>query len=100
MSPGNADLIRPIYEQWGRGEWRMDFEGYDPHMEWGYSDEFLPDIAGVYEDHRDPNPRLRTWLSDWDDWRVEAEDYLEIGDFVVVLTRYSGKGKRSGVQID
>jgi hypothetical protein len=40
MAPGNADLIRPIYEDWGRGNWRHRFEVYDPHMEWGWSDEF------------------------------------------------------------
>jgi uncharacterized protein len=99
MAPGNADLIRPIYEEWARGNWRSTFEVYDDHMEWGWSDEF-PDIAGVWEDHRDPNPRLRTWLSGWETWRVEADDYLEIGDFVVVLASYRGRGKTSGVEVD
>jgi ketosteroid isomerase-like protein len=67
-------------------------------MEWGWSDEF-PDLGGVQQDTRNPNPRLRTWLSGWDDWRIAAEDYLEIGDDVVVLTRYEGRGKGSGLEI-
>jgi uncharacterized protein len=96
--PGNADLIRPIYEEWGRGNWRTRFEVYHPNMEWGWSDEF-PGLGGVYEDHEDPNPRLRSWLSPWDHWRVQAEDYLELGNHVVVLTTYHGRGKGSGVQI-
>jgi hypothetical protein len=74
MAPGNGDLIRPIYEEWGRGNWRPRFDVYHPHMEWGWSDEF-PGLAGVYDDRRDPNPRLRTWLSAWEDWRVEVDDY-------------------------
>jgi hypothetical protein len=40
MAPGNADLIRPIYEEWSRGSWRPRFDVYHPHMEWGWSDEF------------------------------------------------------------
>jgi ketosteroid isomerase-like protein len=67
-------------------------------MEWGWSDEF-PDLDGVRQDTRNPNPRLHAWLSGWDDWRIVAEDYLEFGDSVVVLTRYEGRGKGSGLEI-
>lgn len=74
------------------------FQVYHPHMEWGWSDEF-PGLAGVYEDRRDPNPRLRSWLSEWEHWRIEADDYLELGDHVIVLTSYHGRGKGSGVEI-
>jgi uncharacterized protein len=98
MAPGNAELIRPIYEEWSRGNWRPRFDVYDPHMEWGWSDEF-PGLAGVYEDHRDPNPRLHSWLKEWEYWRVEADDYLELGDHVVVLASYHGQGKGSGADI-
>ena len=98
MVPGNADLIRPIYEEWGRGNWRPSFDVYHPNMEWGWSDEF-PGLAGVYEDHEDPNPRLLAWLSGWEHWRAEADEYLEFGDHVVVLATYHGRGRGSGVEI-
>jgi ketosteroid isomerase-like protein len=98
MAPGNADLIRPIYEEWGRGNWRPSFDVYHPNMEWGWSDEF-PGLAGVYEDHEDPNPRLLAWLSGWEHWRAEADEYLEFGDHVVVLATYHGRGRGSGVEI-
>jgi ketosteroid isomerase-like protein len=98
MAPGNADLIRPIYDEWSRGNWRPHFDVYAPDMEWGWSDEF-PGLAGVYRDSENPNPRLQTWLSEWDHWRAEAEEYLEIDDYVVVLARYRGRGRGSGVEI-
>jgi uncharacterized protein len=99
MALGNADLIRPIYEEWGRGNWRPRFEVYDPEMEWGWSDEF-PGLGGVYRDARDPNPRLQMWLSEWENWRAEADEYLEVGDQVVVLARYYGRGKGSGIELE
>lgn len=99
MVSRNVDLIRPIYEEWGRGNWRSNFDVYDPEMEWGWSSEFL-DLGGVFKDHRDPNPRLRTWLTGWDFWRAEADEFLEIGDHVVVLASYHGRGKESGVEIE
>ena len=98
MTPGNADLIRPIYEEWSRGNWRLRFEIYDACMEWGWSDEF-PGLAGVYEDPADPNPRLQAWLSEWEHWRAEADEYLEFGNQVVVLASYHGRGRGSGVEI-
>ena len=99
MATGNADLIRPIYEEWGRGNWRSYFDVYDPEMEWGWSSEFLG-LGGVCRDDRDPNPRLRTWLKGWDYWRAEADEFLEVGDYVVVLTTYHGRGRESGVEIE
>ena len=99
MAPDNADLIRPIYEEWSRGNFVPGFDVYDPHMEWGWSDEF-PGLDGVFEDRRDPNPRLHSWLSEWEHWRVEADDYLELGDHVVVLASYHGRGKGSGVEVN
>jgi uncharacterized protein len=98
LAPSNVDLIRPIYEEWGRGNWRPRFDVYDPNMEWGWSDEF-PGLAGVYEDHEDPNPRLVAWLSGWEHWRAEADEFLEFGDHVVVLATYHGRGRGSGVEI-
>ena len=98
MPPSNVDLVRPIYEEWGRGNWRPRFDVYHTNMKWGWSDEF-PELAGVYEDREDPNPRLLAWLSEWEHWRAEAEEYLEFGNHVVVLARYHGRGKRSGVEI-
>lgn len=94
----NVDRVRPIYEEWGAGNLKPRFDVYDAEMEWGWSDEF-PDLGGVIRDTRNPNPRLRSWLSGWDCWRIEAEDYLEFGDWVVVLTSYIGRGKGSGVEI-
>lgn len=57
--------------------------------------------AGHFPELRDsdPNPRLRSWLSEWEHWRIEADDYLELGDHVIVLTSYHGRGKGSGVEI-
>jgi uncharacterized protein len=98
VPPGNVDLIRPIYEDWGRGNWRPRFDVYHQNMEWGWSDEF-PGLAGVFEDHDDPNPRLVAWLSGWEHWRAEADEFLEFGDHVVVLATYHGRGRGSGVEI-
>ena len=99
MSEPNIEALRPVYAEWSQGNWRPRFDLYAPDMEWGWSDEF-PGLAGVYRDPKLRNERLVEWLSPWDDWRCEAEDYVSSGDFVVVLTRYTGRGKGSQVEVD
>jgi ketosteroid isomerase-like protein len=97
MTPGNADLVRPIYEEWGRGNWRPRFDVYDQH---GVGlVRRVPRARGRLRGPRGPKPRLRAWLNGWEDWRAEADDFLEIGDYVIVLASYYGRGKGSGVEI-
>jgi ketosteroid isomerase-like protein len=95
----NVEALRPVYEEWGRGNWQPRFDVYDPEMEWGWSEEF-PGLAGVSADPELRSRRLREWLSPWQDWRCEAEEFVVAGACVVVLTRYSGRGKESGVSVD
>lgn len=93
----NIELVRPIYESWGVGDWSAGPELYGPGMVWSWSDDF-PDIAGVY--HRpEENKALRSWLSGWERWRCEAEDFLASDDRVVVFTRYRG-GSRDGMELE
>jgi uncharacterized protein len=95
----NIEALRPVYAEWGRGNWTPRFDVYADDMEWGWSDEF-PDLEGVSPDPELRSRRLRSWLSPWDEWRCDAEDYVASGEFVVVLTRYSGRGKESGANVD
>jgi hypothetical protein len=99
MADQNIEAIRCIYEEWGRGNFTPKFDLYSPDLEWGWSDEF-PGLAGVYHDPAERSERLHEWLSPWEHWRIVAEDYIAHGDLVVVLARYTGRGKGSGVEVD
>ena len=65
----------------------------------GWSSEF-PGLAGVYRDPAERNARLREWLSPWEHWRCEVEEFVQHGDYVVVIARYRGRGKGSGAEVD
>jgi len=99
MVRSNPEALREVYEHWGRGDWAPRFAVYADDFEWGWSSDF-PGLAGVYPDNETPSSRLRSWLSPWEHWECEAEEYVEDGDTVVVLTRYRGRGKGSGVSVD
>ena len=92
--------LRQVYAEWGRGNFRPRFDVYADDMVWGWSEEF-PGLRGVSSDTpEEGSRRLREWLSQWKDWRCEAEEFIATGDFVVVLARYTGHGKESDVAVD
>ena len=95
----SLDAIQHVYDEWSRGNWRPKFEVYDDGMEWGWSDEF-PGLGGVFYDPAERNDRLYEWLSGWENWRCEAEDYVVQGEHVVALCRYSGRGRGSGAEVE
>jgi ketosteroid isomerase-like protein len=93
------EALRRVYDEWGRGNFRPKFDFYDDEMEWGWSYDFLG-LEGVYHDPAERNQRLYDWLTGWEDWRCEAQEFIAHGDHVVVLCRYHGRGRGSGAQVD
>jgi ketosteroid isomerase-like protein len=92
----NVELVRSIYAAWERGDY-SSAEWADPEIEWVFPDGPDPGswrgLAGVKEASRD-------FMSAWENHRAEPEGYRELDDErVLVLVRYSGRGRRSGVEL-
>jgi hypothetical protein len=97
MGSANLDLVRSIYADQARGDFTS--------AEWAH-----PDIEYVFADGPSPGTWIgvaamtqawREFLSAWADIRVEAEGYRQLDDErVLVLTRSSGRGKASQIELD
>ncbi len=92
----NLDLVRSIFADWERGDWSS--------AEWAH-----PEIEFDIADGPEPGVRIGVaamaeswleWLSAWEDYRIQAEEYRELDEErVLVLNRYGGRGKTSGLEI-
>ena len=86
----NLELVRSIFADWKRG----DFSSTDwahPEIEYVFTDGPAPGtwtgLAGMEEASRD-------WVSAWEDWHAEAEEYRELDDErVLVLYRFGNATK-------
>jgi ketosteroid isomerase-like protein len=92
----NLDLVRSIFESWERGDW-SSADWADPEIEFVTADGPTPGswrgLAGMAEGGRD-------FLSAWEGIRLAADEYRELDDErVLVLVQYSGRGKRSGLEM-
>jgi ketosteroid isomerase-like protein len=92
----NLDLVRSIYAAIGRGDY-TSAEWADPKIEYVVADG--PD-PGSLTGRDGLVQAMRSLFSALEDIRAEAEEYRELdAERVLVLTRLSGRGKTSGVQI-
>jgi ketosteroid isomerase-like protein len=96
MSQENVDLVRSIRAAHDRGDFGSA-EWAHPEIELVIVDGPAPGswkgLSGLAEG-------WRGFLSAWEDFRGDAEEYRELdGERVLVLSRRTGRGKTSGLEL-
>ncbi len=96
MASENLDLVRSIYAAWERGDFGS-VEWAHPEIEFVIADGPEPGtwmgLAGMAEG-------MRSWISAWSYWRVEADEYRELdAERVLVLSHNIMRGKTSGLEL-
>jgi ketosteroid isomerase-like protein len=98
MSRRNLEIVRGIYERWGRGDFRAGPDFYDPGVEFVLRPEF-PD-AGTYRGLDEIRRYMREdFLADLMDATIVGEEYLDAGDRVVVRVNQVATGSESGARV-
>ena len=95
MPDRNVQIVKEIYDAWERGDF-SSVDWADPEV------EFL--IPGV--DQR-PQRGIEAMAGAWAQWlrafsgfRVEAREFIDAGDKVVVDQLFHGKGQGSGIPLE
>ncbi len=97
MSQENVDLVRSIYAGWERGNFG-ETDWMDPDIE----GQFIGDTpsSGTSKGLDGMAAAWREWLGAWREFQVQADEYRELDkDRVLVLCRFAGRGKTSGLEI-
>jgi hypothetical protein len=95
--PANLDLVRSIYADWERGDFRSA-NWADPNIEYTV-EEFGPLVAQAWIGPAGMAEGARSMIEVIDQGRIEAEDYRELdGHRVLMLDRRSGTFKHSGIE--
>jgi ketosteroid isomerase-like protein len=96
MSQENVEIVREIYRAWERGDFTSN-EGADGEIE--FHIRAGPDDA-VHHGVDAMGHAWREWLGAWDEFKTEAREFIELGDDVLVLAEFRGRGKASGMPIE
>ncbi len=97
MSQENVDLARGVV-----GDLQALFDLYDEDIVWDNTDfRGLPlDHTGITRGKRAAIRRAASWVSTWEDFRFEVEQFIDAGESVVLLVHETGRGKESGAPMD
>ena len=92
----NLDLVRSMYSASERGDY-SSADWAHPEMELVFVDGPSP---GTWSGLAEVAKGWRSFLSTWEELSAEAEEFRELDDErILVLVRYQGRGKTSGVDL-
>jgi ketosteroid isomerase-like protein len=94
MSQENVDVVRRGFEAYARGDLPTALAGFDPEIAWSPVEESSFQGIGAVRSY------LARWEDVWEDYEMQAEEYLDAGDRVVVALHFRGRGKGSGVETE
>jgi uncharacterized protein len=101
MANSNLELIKDLYDAFGRGDGPAALSLMDANIVWNEAESF------PYADH---NPYIGSaavaegiffrLATEWDDFQVMPAEFHDAGDTVVVAGRYKGTYKMTNTELD
>jgi ketosteroid isomerase-like protein len=98
MSEANVELVRAIYDRFRAGDMDGALALHAPEIEVHDRPE-IPDPQ-VYRGHEGVLTSLGVSQAAFEGLDLVPEEFLDAGDRVVVVFRFQGTGRESGVPID
>ena len=86
-----------MYEAFNRGDFETGLTLLDPQPELYQAPQVVD--AEAYIGLEAFVRGMLLFIEDWDDPRLEPQDVDEVGDFVVIRVRVSGRGKTTGLEM-
>jgi len=93
MSQENVDRLRAVYAEWAEGNFRAGGDLLAEDVVF----EPMADGRSTFVGREAVEQHMREFLAQWGEYRVEAQEILEVGEKVLVTERQHGTGKSSGV---
>jgi ketosteroid isomerase-like protein len=86
MSQENVEALHWLYKEWAKGNLWALREIADPNIEWEWSAR-MTSFSGeprIYRGLDEIGATTREWIEAWDFYWMTAEDFIEVGDEIVV----------------
>ena len=100
MSADNTNVVRGMYEAFGKGDIPFIIAALDPEVEWWEAENF---IYSDFNPYVGPNSVLEGVFmrigNEWDGFIVAPKEVLDAGDTAIGHGYYSGTYKKSGKNV-
>jgi ketosteroid isomerase-like protein len=99
VSAHNVEIVREAYRAAKEGSSLEPlFELLDPEIVWD-NRAVWPD-GDRYHGRDEVRREARRWFGTWEEYRFNAEEFIDAGDCVVVPLRVHGRGRGSGAEVE
>lgn len=92
------ETVKGMYDAYARGDFEAGLSCLDPEIE--FSQPADEPGGGTYHGHQGVIEAFSKWAGAWDDYRVEVEELVDVGEQVLARTRHRGRGKGSGADVE
>jgi ketosteroid isomerase-like protein len=99
VSEENVEVVRAVFEAWERGDMSALFALYDPEIVWDMT-HTEGELNTEHHGHEGVKTMFRAWTEPFDSYHAHAEEFIEVGEAVVVRLRQGGRGRQSGVEVE
>lgn len=100
MSKENVEIVRGMYDAFGKGDVEAVLERMDPSIEWNEAENFLYADRNPYIGPQEILEGVFMRLgAEWEGFAVAPEELLDAGDSVVGLGNYTGTYKATGREV-
>ena len=96
MSQENVETLRELYEAWAQGNFRPGKDLFAPDVVFDQLADGSFNVVGADA----VEGYTREFLAQWGEFRIVAEDVVEVGDRILVTERQHATGKASGVKTE
>jgi ketosteroid isomerase-like protein len=98
VSVENVEIVRRLIEAWNRGDYSAALASIDPAIEVNVA--YQSGFDGTYRGHAGLTELMGVFWAEFEGPSIEIEEALPAGDDVVLGVRFSGRGKRSGIDVE
>jgi ketosteroid isomerase-like protein len=101
MSRENVEALRRVHDQMTRGNFWALAPLLDDAVEWEWGRGYASLVGGpkTYRGIKEVEAATKEWLAAWEWFTIDADEFIDAGEHVVVLTRYHARPRRGGPQI-
>jgi ketosteroid isomerase-like protein len=98
MEPRDEELLRTAFEHWNRSDWEAVLQHIHPEVEWRTAAPLL-DFPQLSRGHDGVRAFWQAWTSSWTNIRLDAEEFIPVGDELLVLVRWQATS-HAGIEVD
>jgi ketosteroid isomerase-like protein len=96
MSQENVDAVRRSHAAFKSGDFEATLAPMADDVVW---DDTYFAGGSVYRGWEGVRACTRSWFGTWEDYEVVFDEYVDLGDKVLVRGRQSGRGRGSGIEM-